>query len=148
MEVLGQLDGDGVREWDRSGPPALGLVDGDSTAEQLDLLLDVDPAAEEVDVAHTQGERLALSESAAGGDDGDGAVAARQGVDGGFHLSAGPGLDLLRVALGSRTDLAWPGFVAIRPSSTAAREPDDTLVKIRSPAFGPPFWAVGSRPRS
>ncbi len=40
-EVLGHLNGDGVRERDGAGLAALGLVDRDAPAEQLDLLLDV-----------------------------------------------------------------------------------------------------------
>lgn len=98
-EVLGHLDGDDVRERDSAGLATLGLVDRDAPAEELYLLLDVDTAAEEVDVADAQPERLALSKPASGGDDSDGAVAARQGVDDGPHLSACPWLDLLGVAL-------------------------------------------------
>lgn len=91
---------------------------------------DVDTAAEEVDVADAQPERLALSKPASGGDDSDGAVAARQGVDDGPHLSACPWLDFSVSRFGSRTDLAWQGLVAIRPSSKAALNTAETLVKI------------------
>ncbi len=70
--MLGHLNGDGVRERDGAGLAALGLVDRDAPAEQLDLLLDVDAAAEEVVVADAQPEGLTLPEPAAGGDDGDG----------------------------------------------------------------------------
>ncbi len=50
-EVFGQLGGDGVGQRHRAGLAALGRCEQHAPAEELDLLLDVELAPEEVDVA-------------------------------------------------------------------------------------------------
>ncbi len=63
--------------------PPLGLSIVTRPPSSLTCCSTFDAAAEEVVVADAQPEGLTLPEPAAGGDDGDGTVAARQGVDDG-----------------------------------------------------------------
>lgn len=93
-DVLGQLDGDRVRERDRPDLPSLRLGDLDLVAHDPDLLLDVELSAEEVDVADTHAERLALAEAASGGDDSDRPVALGHRIDDPLDPLDGPRKDL------------------------------------------------------
>src|SRR4051794_18283197 len=135
-QVLCQLDRDGVRE--RYGPrlPALRLGDK-RMAEELDLLLDVESVTQEVDVADSEPERLALSKSAPGCHDAHGSIPLGERVDDRFHLFDRPRLHLLRVDGWSphRTGTV----VDVRPA-------DGTLIARRHRAPGRASPACTRRP--
>ncbi len=91
-EVLGQLGAHGAGQTHGAGLAALGRCEHHSPAEELDLLLDVELAPEEVDVPDPYTEHLTLAEPAAGGDDSDGAVPVEERGEDGFDVLDGPGL--------------------------------------------------------
>ena len=130
-EMLGELGGDRVGQRDGAGLAALRSVDDEPGPHDLHLLLDVDPPAQEVDVADPEPERLALAEPAAGGDDPERPVAARQRVDDRLDLlDAATARSCVTGRFGSLTDPARHGLVAMSPSSTAALNTAETLVRI------------------
>ena len=107
-----------------------GVTDHDLGGDELHLLLDMDLAAEEVDVPDPQPEHLALAEPAAGADHAERPVSLREGVDDRLDLLDRPGLHLALLDVRRPTDRALHGFEAISPSSTAALSTVDTLVKM------------------
>jgi hypothetical protein len=68
--------------------------------DDLHLLLDVELAAQEVDVADAKAEHLALTEPAASGDDTERPLPLGEGVVDCLHLLDGPRFDLARLPLG------------------------------------------------
>lgn len=96
-EVLGD---DGVGQGHGAGLAALGSVELELGPDDLDLLLDVELPAQEVDVSYPLAEDLALAEPATGGDDADGPVPLGQGVDDSLDLLDGPRFDLALLTLG------------------------------------------------
>ncbi len=76
-QVLGQLEGDGVRQRHVPGLAPLRSVDDESGAHELHLLFDVDLLAKKVDVADPKPEHLALAQAASGGDNCGGPVPVR-----------------------------------------------------------------------
>ncbi len=127
-EVLGQLGADGVRQRHGAGLAALGRCEQHVSAEELDLLLDVQLAPKEVDVADPQPEHHTPPEPAAGRDDADRPVPVRSAANTASTCSMVQGSILRWSRFGSFTEPARQGFVVMSPSSTAALKTLETLV--------------------
>lgn len=93
-EVLGQLEGDGVRQRHCAGLAPLGPVDDEPRAQQLQLLFDMHLLAKEVDIAQAQSERLVLSQATSRGDYPNRPVAIEKRADDRLNPFDGPRLDL------------------------------------------------------